>query len=130
MILDVPVIPTSTRVHFGMHEKGHDCAEFLIRDLAANPRSLKFDALLYKVNAVITCVGRNRSKPVLGIQFAPSPVNVDYEITKPDGSKEVVPNRSQAEIFKHTTDLLGDLWFRGHYNDTEELWLFFAVKPK
>jgi hypothetical protein len=43
---------------------------------------------------------------------------------------EIVPNRSQAEIFKHVIDLLGDLWFRGHYNDTEELWLFFAVKPK
>lgn len=123
-------VPKTTRVHFGLHEKGADCTEFLVRDLGQNPRNLRFESLLYKVNAVITCVGRNRSRPVLALQFAEGVVNKDYVITKPDKSTEVVPNRSQAEIFKHCIDLIGQLWFEGHYSDTEDLWLAFTVRPK
>lgn len=128
-VIDVTTIPKSTRVHFGLHEKGADCPEFLIRDLAQNPRSLRFEALIYKVNAVVTCVGRNRSKPILALQFGPGGA-LDYDFVLPDGTKELISKLEPWQVFEYCMGRLGDLWFNGHYNDTEELWLSFAVKPK
>ena len=118
-------------VHFGLHEKSSHCESFLIRDLAQNPRSLRYEALVYTDSAaVVTCVGCNRSLPILAIQFGPSGTCIDYAITKPDKSVEIVPKRSAVEIFEYAVGLIGQLWFEGHYNEGEDLWLAFTVKPK
>lgn len=115
-------------VHFGLHEKSVDCPDFLIRDLAQNPRSLRYEALCYTDSAVVvTCVGRSRSKPILAMQFAQG--CVDYVVTKPDKSNELVAKRSAPEIFEHCMAMLGQLWFEGHYNEGEDLWLGFTVRP-
>lgn len=130
MIIDTPVLPRRP-VKFGLHEKGDHPSEFFIRDLAQNPRVLRYEALVGEGNPiVVTCVGRNRSKPVLAVQFGPNGQCIDYEIMKPDGTKEIVPKRSPAEIFKYAIDLIGDLWFGGHFNETEDLWLAMTVRPK
>lgn len=134
--LDVRVVetPSTTKrrvVRFGLHEKSPDGPEFFIRDLAQNPRSLRYEALCYNDSAaVVTCVGCSRSKPVLAIQFGPTSSCIDYVITKPDGSFEVVGKRSAPEIFEYAVAMIGQLWFEGHYNEGENLWLGFTVRPK